>query len=256
MKFSQEEIVGNNKDIIEIVSSDIALELLNNSGNNNLKICLPLELNIGRLDSLTPYNRQFLKEIYGEEKKCDFTDEFAKLKEYAKDCKKIRVWTSHLDADDYCLFLLICYLYKDKEISAIFSEELDWAATTMGCICEKEIPLLEKREHILKEYHKKDHCKEWENVVKENKELRYMINGTVISCDIDRFDNDIIERLKEKKKITKSKLVADLMIDPIVPYTMYSDIIYYYLIERLEKKGLIKSTIIDDKEYVELNNQD
>ena len=49
MKISQEEIVGNNKDIIEIVSSDIALELLNNSGNNNLKICLPLELNIGKL---------------------------------------------------------------------------------------------------------------------------------------------------------------------------------------------------------------
>ena len=154
------------------------------------------------------------------------------------------------------MFLLICYLYKDKEISAIFSEELDWAATTMGCICEKEIPLLEKREHILKEYHKKDHCKEWENIVKENKELRYMINGTVISCDIDRFDNDIIARLKEKKKTTKSKLVADLMVDPIVPYTMYSDIIYYYLIERLEEKGIIKSTIIDDKEYVELNNQD
>lgn len=251
-----DNFTGDNKDIIEIVSSDTALRLLKNTGNNNLKVCLPLELNIGKLDSLTPFNRPFLKKINCEEKTCNFTEAFAKLKEYAKNCQKIRVWTSHLDADDYCLFLLICYLFKDKEIGAIFSEELDWAATTMSCISEKEIPILEKREHILKEYQKEDHYKEWINIVKENKELRYMINGTVISCDIDRFDNDIIERIKEHKKLTKYELAASLMVDPVIPYIIYSDTIYFYLIERLEKKGIIKSTIIDNKEYLELNKKD
>ena len=126
----------------------------------------------------------------------------------------------------------------------------------MSCISEKEIPILEKREHILKEYQKEDHYKEWINIVKENKELRYMINGTVISCDIDRFDNDIIERIKEHKKIIKYELVASLMVDPVIPYIIYSDTIYFYLIERLEKKGIIKSTIIDNKEYLELNKND
>ena len=251
-----DNFTGENKDIIEIVSSDTALRKLKNTGNNNLKVCLPLELYIGKLDSLTPFNRPFLKKINGEEKNYNFTEVFAKLKEYAKNCQKIRVWTSHLDADDYCLFLLICYLFKDKKISAIFSEELDWAATTLSCISEKEIPNLEKREHILKEYQKEDHYKEWLNIVKENKELRYMINGTVISCDIDRFDNDIIERIKEHKKIIKYELVASLMVDPVIPYIVYSDTIYFYLIERLEKKGIIKSTIIDNKEYLELNKND
>ena len=249
-----DNFTGDNKDIIEIVSSDTTLRKLKNTGNNNLKVCLPLELYIGKLDSLTPFNRPFLKKINCEEKTYNFTEVFAKLKEYAKNCQKIRVWTSHLDADDYCLFLLICYLFKDKEISAIFSEELDWAATTLGCISEKEIPNLEKREHILKEYQKEAHYKEWINIVKENKELRYMINGTVLSCDIDRFDNDIIERIKEHKKTTKYKLAASLMVDPVIPYIIYSDTIYFYLIERLEKKGIIKSTIIDNEEYLELNN--
>ncbi len=250
-----DNFTGENKDIIEIVSSDIALRLLKNTGNNNLKVCLPLELNVGKLDSLTPYNRQFLKELYEGEKQYDFTDEFAKLKECSKNCKKIRVWTSHLDADAYCLFLLICYLFKDKEISVIFSEELDWAATSMGCIAEEEVLLLTKREHILKEYQKENHCKEWIKIVNENKELRYMINGSVISCDINEFDNDIIERVKNNKKTIKYELVADLMVNPPIPNIIYSHIIYYYLIERLEKKGIIKSTIIDNKEYLELNKQ-
>ena len=39
-----DNFTGENKDIIEIVSSDTALRKLKNTGNNNLKVCLPLEL--------------------------------------------------------------------------------------------------------------------------------------------------------------------------------------------------------------------
>ena len=46
------------------------------------------------------------------------------------------------------------------------------------------------------------------------------------------------------------------MVGPVIPYIIYSDTIYFYLIERLEKKGIIKSTIIDNKEYLELNKND
>mgnify|MGYP004576253699 FL=1 len=82
-----------------------------------------------------------------------------------------------------------------------------------------------------------------------------MINGTVVSCNIDKFDEDIIDRLERTGKIYIFKLVADLMGNPIIPYVMYPEWIYIYLIERLEKIGIIKSSIIDDKKYVELNKQ-
>lgn len=36
---------------------------------------------------------------------------------------------------------------------------------------------------------------------------------------------------------------------------MYPEWIYIYLIEKLEKIGIIKSSIIDGKKYVELNKQ-
>lgn len=80
-----------------------------------------------------------------------------------------------------------------------------------------------------------------------------MINGTVVSCDIDIFDNEIMDRLKKKGSIYIFKLVADLMANPIIPRVVYSDWIYIYLINRLEEKGIIKSVVIDKKKYIELN---
>lgn len=253
MIYEYKNFDGNNNDIIEIVSSDSELGLLKQSGNKNIKVCLPLSLCIGKLDSLTPFNRNVLLEYCKSDLLYDLTDDFNKLKEYAKDCKKIRVWSSHLDCDDYCLLLLICYLFKDKEISVIFSEELDWEATTLGCVSEEEICILEKKEHILTRRQKENYGNEWENVVNDNKELRYMLNGKVISCDINNFDNEIIKRLEKNDKIYIFKFVADLMVNSIVPNVMYSDWIYIYLINRLEEKGIIKSSIIDNKKYIGLN---
>ena len=43
------------------------------------------------------------------------------------------------------------------------------------------------------------------------------------------------------------------MTNPPIPNISFPDIFYKYLIERLEKEGIIKSFIIDGKKYVELN---
>ena len=245
MDFKYKNFDGTNDNIIEIVSSDSALGLLKRSGNENIKVCLPLSLCIGKL-TIKPFIRNICGVSY------DFTDDFEKLNKIINNCKKIRVWSSHLDSDDYCLLLLICYLYKDKEISAIYSEEINWGITSIGSVSETEIPELEKREHRLPNWQKEDYYNEWENIVKSNKELRYMINGMVISCDFDSFDSKIIDRLDNTGKILISKFVADLMLNPIIPYVIYSDRVYMYLIERLEKVGKINSFIIDDKKYIEL----
>ena len=144
-------------------------------------------------------------------------------------------------------------MFQEKEISVVFSEEINWGATTIGAVDEKEISELEKREHILTKWQKEDYCNEWKKIIDDNKEFRYMINGTVVSCNIDIFDNEIINRLEKTGKTYIFKLVADLMENPIIPHVVFSDWIYIFLIERLEKNNKIISSIIDNKKFIELN---
>lgn len=241
-----------NSIIIDVVASDTEVSLLNRCGNENIKICLPLALCIGKLDSLKPYHREVLSQFLKDGSSFDFTNNFKELEELSQHCKKIRVWSSHLDCDDYCLLLLICYLYPDKEISVLFSEEISWSATTLCSLSEQEVIELAKREHILTKWQKENYSNEWKAVVQSNKELRYMLNGTVVSCNFDFFNHEILRRLKEVGKVSLFSLVADLMANPIIPYVMYSDWIYIFLIERLEKMNKIKSFIIHDKKYIEI----
>ena len=240
MNFKYKNFDGTNNDIIEIVSSDSALGLLKRSGNENIKVCLPLSLCIGKFDDYKPFNRKNLFEYYKDSNLYDFTDTFNILKDVAETCNKIRVWSSHLDCDDYCLFLLICYLFQDKEISVIFSEEFNLSITTVTAIGEKDVSKLEKQDHILTKKQKEYYCNEWKKIINDNKELRYMDNGKVVSCNIDNFDNVIIDRLNKTGKIYIYKLVVDLIGNPPTPYVIYSDYIYIYLIERLEKKRINK----------------
>ena len=237
---------GTNKNIIEIVSTKSALQLLKKSGNENIKISLPLSLSVGKLSSTYPFARNVDGISY------DLNDDFEKLKKISNECQKIRVWSSHLNCDDYCLLLLICYLYSDKEISVIFGEELNWHITTIDAITEKEILKLEKREHVLSKSQKEEYCNEWIEIVNDNEELRYMINGKVVSCNYDYFSNKIIEILESTGKISLNKFVTDLMIKPIIPNVVYSDWVYIFLIERLEKRGKIKIEIINNEKYIEL----
>ncbi len=253
MAYKYKNFEGTNNKTIEIVSSESALKLLKRSGNENIIVCLPLLLHIGKLDSLTPFNRQELSKYYAVNHSFNFNDDFNKLKEIVNNCIKIRVWSSHLDSDDYCLLLLICYLFHDKNISVIFSDESDLYALTITALSEKEICDLKKREHILTKLSKDDYCNQWKKIVKENKELRYMVNGVVISCDVDYFKREIIDRLEKSGKTYLFRLITNLMTNPPIPNISFPDIFYKYLIERLEKEGIIKSFIIDGKKYVELN---
>ena len=229
MYFSYKNFDGIIDDIIEITSSDSALGLLNKNNNKNIKVCLPLSLSIGRLELLQKRNTIT---------KYDFTNDFDILKEKVKTIKKIRVWTSHLDCDEYCLLLLICYLYKDKTITAIFYDENDEYYDL-------------KKEQILSETEKENYSNEWKKLVKDNKELRYMLNKKAISCDIDTFDDEILKRLNKLGKVTTNELVISLMSNPIRKNINYSSSIYKYLINRLEKINKINTSIISNTKYIE-----
>jgi hypothetical protein len=59
MEFELNNFKGKDNKIIEIVSSDSTYGLIEKL-NDNIKVCLPLSLNIGKLDGLKDYNRKEL----------------------------------------------------------------------------------------------------------------------------------------------------------------------------------------------------
>lgn len=259
--FKTNNFEGKNEKVLEIVSDISCYELLKRSGNNNLKAFLPLALCIGKLDSINEFNRNELKEYvkyvstidHGPFKHgFDFEYEFKKLKSLNQ-VNKIRVWSSHLDCDDYCLLLFICNFFNDKNISVVFSEECNWYATTCTKMTENEIKDLLKKEHILKKNEIDQYKEEWAKIVDENTELRFMINGSVKSVNIDYFDNEIIERLRMMGEVNIYSLVANLMGNPIVPFVHYSDYIYLYLVNRLIDSKFIKRIQEGNKIFVKVN---
>ena len=243
--FIENNFIGNNNDVIEITSCDTVSLLLERSGIDNIKVHLPFSFDIGNLKEMEEFKRNELnKFIPGGEKNFDFSDLFNKLEEYVGKAKKIRVWSSIFDADEYIMLLFICHHFKDKEISVVFASEGNIWSWIIPNNSQDEIKELEKKEHILKKYEKED--------LGKNKELRFMINGSVISVDLDYFDNDIINRLKNLGKVSKTKLVTSLMGEDIIPRCRYCSFIWEYFINSLIDKGLIKSYMENDKEMVEI----
>lgn len=149
--------------------------------------------------------------------------------------------SSYLDSDDYCFLLFICNLYSDKEISVIYSDEFNFSATTISMLSMDDLKNYEYKEHNLKNYEKEDCIRDYNRIIEENAELRYMINGKVISCPIYYFDDEIINRSKIIEDITINKLVVNLIVNPIIPKVIYSDWIYKYLINELIKKDKINN---------------
>lgn len=90
MVFESNNFNGKNNDIIEIVSSDSAYGLISRL-NDNIKVCLPLSLNIGKLDGLKYYNRKELLKYNKDILETNFVDIINKLNDYVKNAKKIRV---------------------------------------------------------------------------------------------------------------------------------------------------------------------
>lgn len=233
--------------ICEIVSSDSAIKLIKELNDNEV-ICLEMNLNIGKLDGLKENNRNELNK-YNEILKYDFKNQLNEISKY----DNIRIWSSIYDADDYCLLLFLCSKFKDKNISVIYSNEFNNYATTLTNLSVDDIKDYLNKEHILKDYEKEDFFNEWIEILEKNSELRYMLNGKVNSINIDYFNNEILNRLKELGEVSIYKLIGDLIVNPIIPKIYYSEWIYTYLIDNMIENKMIIVKTIDNKERICIN---
>lgn len=227
------EIINYTENICEIVSSESAKKLIKQITNNTV-IDLEMCLNIGKLYTTINNKREELRK-YNEILKYDFTKEIKEISKY----DNIRIWSSIYDADDYCLLLFLCSKFKEKNIRVIYSNEFNNYATSITNLSIDDLHEYSATEHKLKNYEKEIFIKEWNNIVNENKELRYMINGIVKSVNIDYFDDFILKRLKELGNCPIYKLIGNLMTNPIIEKLYMSEWIYMYLIDKLENSNKI-----------------
>lgn len=255
MFFSKKNIVGTNTDIIDIVGGYAQAGCLKSAGFDNLRVCLPLTLSFGDLLELDSYSRDSLKELYCEdyypfENKYDFKSEMKLLKDEAEKASLIRVWSSHLNCDDYLLLLYICKCFPNKKISAIFSEEFNWNSLSIGMMDGKEMKELIKREHILTNNQINGYIREWDELVKVNSKLRYIVNGKVISVNDDYFDKIILDMLSKYEEIHLNRFIGELIGNQVINDA--GDALYRYLINNLINKGSIAKYSKNGKIYIKL----
>lgn len=244
--------------IIEIVSSDASLGCLKKSEIKNPIICLPLELSYGDLSDLENYNRNCLENLYDSchyipfERNFNFSNEFKLLESYVNSSQKIRIWASHLDANEYCLLLYLCYCFPNENISVVFSEEFNWHCKSIGMMSSEEITELLNREHNLCKEEIDDYCRQWEEVLEANSDLRYLVNGKVKNESIDYFDDEIIYRLKKSGEVNLYTFITDLILDDVINNS--SDTLYKFLIEKLIKQKKIVIREENEIKYLKLVN--
>lgn len=163
----------------------------------------------------------------------------------------IRVWSSHLNCDEYCLLLYICYLFPDKTISVVFAEELNWYCKTVGMTSPQEVEELIKREHILTRDEISDYLAKWKKIKDENSQLRHIVNGEVMGVTFDYFDKEILEYLCNCGEIRFIAFIGELTANSVIGDSVYS--LYRYLIERLINDKKITLIEKNNTRYVKVS---
>lgn len=180
--------------------------------------------------------------MYRPDKESLTKNQITEISKSIKNGDKIRIWTTHKEANSYLMLLYICnyFLEADCDLYVLFSDELNDDFYSPSCMREGELEELSKLEHKLTKQEKQDYSNIWNQVVKNNSNMRIMENNNVKCVSFDYYNDTILELLKELGEVKTIKLVARLMAN-----IYFSDIFLTYLIYRLIKKGKI---IITKKE--------
>lgn len=231
---------------IEIVSSASACgRLLKSNFKDNIIIYLPLCLSVGNLNALKDYDRNSIKLIYEYiDEDLNFKNDMQKFIKLLNEADKIRIWSSHLDDDEYLLLLYLSNFIENLNAYVVFSEEYQYSCYSIGCMRCEEVNELVKREHKIKESDISYFKFQWDEVLNSNSEYRYLHNGEFKNVSFDYFFEDILRLLKDKGEILTSKFIAELMAFKVINNA--SNSIYMYIINLLIKDGKIK--VIESKE--------
>lgn len=227
---------------IEVISdlSSNGLLLKSSIKNENI-VLLDMHLDIGDLKDLKNYKRSFLKSIGYNVDAVDYSNKIKFLLDNARNNKKIRIWSSHKNSNEYLTVLYICNLLEkyDAELYVVYSDEISSEAKSVGELDKEELKNVDALERKLSKEEIMMYSKIWNSLLSDNSDIRYIDFDNIIkSCSYDYLDKKILDELKKYNEIRVGKFISNLKIDCIITEIDYSE--YPYLIERLINKSEIK----------------
>ncbi len=93
--------------------------------------------------------------------------------------KKIRIFSSRKNVQEYLNFLAICHQFKKNAISVIFVDEYKEELYSLGTMTKREFIEVLKQEKGLTEKEKNEFSKEWLYLKQQNSELRIFDNKKI-----------------------------------------------------------------------------
>ena len=227
---------------IEVVSnlSSNGLLLKSSIKNENI-VLLDMHLDIGDLKDLKNYKRSFLKSIGYNVDVVDYSNKIKFLLDNVRNNKKIRIWSSHKNSNEYMTVLYICNLLEkyDAELYVVYSDERSSEAKSVGELDKKEIKNVDALERKLLKEEIIMYSKIWNSLLNDNSDIRYIDFDNIIkSCSYDYLEEKILSELKKYNEIRIGKFISNLKIDCIITEIDYSE--YPDLVERLINKDKIK----------------
>ena len=230
------------ENIVEVVSnlSSNGLLLKSSIKNENI-VLLDMHLDIGDLKDLKNYKRGFLKNIGYNVDVVDYSNKIKFLLDNVRNNKKIRIWSSHKNSNEYMTVFYICNLLEkyDAELYVVYSDEISSEAKSVGELDKEEIKNVDALERKLLKEEIMMYSKFWTRLLNDNSDIRYIsFDNTIKSCSYNYLEEKILSELKKYNEIRVGKFISNLKIDCIIDEIDYSE--YPYLIERLINKSEIK----------------
>lgn len=173
------------------------------------------------------YDKYFSKNTTNEELEKIFSEQlkqerkkFEKFKKFINDGHKIRLWISNT-ANNRCglywlcnflkdytneLSMVVCPGYEYDDITDTVEEIRKWSMfsnpwSMVECI---------KEAHIVCEKEKSAYSKRWAELVKENAQLRILVDDMIVGVNEDFFDNAILGFVNAEPK-TQNRIMGNML---------------------------------------------
>ena len=204
--------MDDNNEILEIIFSGSLFISLNELKNEENIVLIKAQFNLADLTSIHDDILIVPKKFPQNKESNNISKEKRLIKTAIDSGRKIRIWTSHTDIYSYLGLLYVCSLIGDKqcELYVTFSDELNSKFYSPGFLMAKELEQLERLEHRLTKEEIKNYSLLWENVVKNNSQMRVIKDGKILNVNYDYYDSKILKTLQIIGKCRKIDLIIEL----------------------------------------------
>lgn len=204
--------MDDNNETLEIIFSGSLFISLNELKNEENIVLIKAQFNLADLSSIQNDMLVVPKKFPQNKESNNISKEKRLIKSAIDSGKKIRIWASSTDIYSYLGMLYVCSLVGNKQcgLYVTFSDELNSEFHSPGCLMTKELEQLEQYEHRLTEEEIKNYSLLWENIVKNNSQMRIIEDDKILNVNYDYYDSKIIKTLQFIGKCRKIDLIIEL----------------------------------------------